>query len=137
MKQPWFWGDMDVIVRAEPVIRNIARAASEGFTAEGGMVYEKNLDTGHVDADRHWWVQAEAVVGYMNLYRHFGDEDALQKALACWEFIKSHLIDREHGEWFWSLRADGTINKEEDKAGFWKCPYHNGRMCMEVMEIGN
>ena len=101
------------------------------------MVYEKNLDTGHVDADRHWWVQAEAVVGYMNLYRHFGDEDALQKALACWEFIKSHLIDREHGEWFWSLRADGTINKEEDKAGFWKCPYHNGRMCMEVMEIGN
>lgn len=130
-------GDKDVIARVEPVIRNIARAASEGFTAEGGMIYEKNLDTGHVDADRHWWVQAETVVGYMNLYRHFGDEDALQKAIACWEFIKSHLIDGEHGEWFWSLRADGTVNREEDKAGFWKCPYHNGRMCMEVMEIGS
>ncbi|MFW9622724.1 MAG: N-acyl-D-glucosamine 2-epimerase, partial [Bacteroides graminisolvens] len=54
--------------------------------------------------------------------------------LACWEFTKSHLIDRVNGEWFWSLRADGSINHTDDKAGFWKCPYHNGRMCMEIME---
>jgi mannobiose 2-epimerase len=79
-------------------------------------------------------VQAETVVGYINLYQHFADEASLDKALACWEFTKSHLIDRVNGEWFWSLRADGTINHTDDKAGFWKCPYHNGRMCMEVME---
>lgn len=127
-------GDADLLAKVEPVVKRIATAAAEGFTSKGGMIYEKNLDTHHLDADRHWWVQAETVVGYMNLFQHFGDEDALQKALDCWEFIKSRLIDKEHGEWYWSIRADDTVNREEDKAGFWKCPYHNGRMCMEVME---
>ena len=42
--------------------------------------------------------------------------------------------DDIRGEWFWSLRADGTVNRDEDKAGFWKCPYHNGRMCLEIIE---
>lgn len=127
-------GDADLLAKVKPVVKRIASAAAEGFTSKGGMIYEKNLDTHHLDADRHWWVQAETVVGYMNLYQHFGDEDALQKALDCWEFIKARLMDKEHGEWYWSIRADDTVNREEDKAGFWKCPYHNGRMCMEVME---
>lgn len=127
-------GDADLLTKVEPVVKRIATAAAEGFTSKGGMIYEKNLDTHHLDADRHWWVQAETVVGYMNLFQHFGDEDALQKALDCWEFIKARLMDKEHGEWYWSIRADDTVNREEDKAGFWKCPYHNGRMCMEVME---
>lgn len=127
-------GEADLIAKVEPVVKRIAAAASEGLTSEGGMIYEKNLDTGHSDADRHWWVQAETVVGYINLYQYFDDKDALQKASNCWEFVKTHLIDKEHGEWYWSIRADGTVNREEDKAGFWKCPYHNGRMCMEVLE---
>lgn len=50
------------------------------------------------------------------------------------EFLKRHLVDNDNGEWFWGIRADGTVNRAEDKAGFWKCPYHNGRMCMEIME---
>ena len=83
---------------------------------------------------RHWWVQAENVVGHLNLYQHFDDGVGLKKAHDCWRFIKQHLIDREHGEWHWSVRADGTVNTTDDKAGFWKCPYHNGRMCMEVIE---
>ena len=58
----------------------------------------------------------------------------MEKFLRCWEFIKRHLIDYEHGEWYWSLRANGTVNRDDDKAGLWKCPYHNGRMCLEVME---
>ena len=92
-------------------------------------------DTGaEVDADRHWWVQAESVVGYFNFWEHFGQPDGLENAIMCWEFIKDNIIDKDGGEWFWSLRADGSVNREDDKAGFWKCPYHNGRMCMEVME---
>ena len=81
-----------------------------------------------------WWVQAEAVVGFLNIYQHFGDEAALQKALRCYEYIENNLVDREHGEWYWSRRADGTANSDDDKAGFWKCPYHNGRMCLEIIE---
>lgn len=74
------------------------------------------------------------VVGHINLYQYFDDEVALQKAFRCWEFIKKNLIDPQNGEWYWSIRADGTVNTGDDKAGFWKCPYHNGRMCMEIME---
>ena len=127
-------GDEELLKRVEPLVVRIADAASEGYTPHEGMIYEKNLDNGHVDADRHWWVQAESVVGYLNIYQHFGKEDAFDKAVDCWTYIQKHLLDKEHGEWFWSIRADGTINRVDDKAGFWKCPYHNGRMCMEVIE---
>jgi mannobiose 2-epimerase len=88
----------------------------------------------HLDADRHWWVQAEAAVGYFNLWEHFGAQDGLENAIHCWEYIKKEIIDKENGEWVWSVRADGSINTVEDKAGFWKCPYHNGRMCIELID---
>ncbi len=117
-----------------PDVLKIASAASEGYIPGGGMLYEFHADSGAVDADRHWWVQAETVVGYLNAYQLNGDESALEKAWATWEFIREHLVDKEAGEWVWSLRADGSVNRDDDKAGFWKCPYHNTRMCLEVYE---
>lgn len=128
-------GDETVIGRIEKLVPAIAAAAGEGFSPEGGMIYEKNAE--ETDRDRHWWVQAETVVGYLNLWDHFGTQEGLENALTCWDFIKVNLIDRENGEWFWSLREDGTVNRDDDKAGFWKCPYHNGRMCMEIIERVN
>jgi len=126
--------DAELLKRVEDVVPRIADAAAEGLLPDGGMIYERNLETNHVDGDRHWWVQAETVVGYINLYQHFNREDGLEKATLCWNFIKNNLIDKKNGEWHWSLKADGTINTADDKAGFWKCPYHNGRMCMEIIE---
>ena len=70
----------------------------------------------------------------LTLYQYFGDEEALRKSLRCWQYIKDHLIDWEGGEWWWSCDPDGNINRHDDKAGFWKCPYHNSRMCLEIME---
>lgn len=127
-------GDKEVLAKVEPLVEYIAAAADEGLLSDGSMIYETFLDKKQDEADRHWWVQAENVVGHVNLYQHFGDEVAMQKALRCWEFIKKNLIDYKNGEWHWSVRIDSTINTDDDKAGFWKCPYHNGRMCMEVME---
>lgn len=127
-------GDKTLLDEVEPRVIDIAEAGTEGFLTTAGMLYEQNVDTASIDADRHWWVQAEAIVGYVNLYQHFDDKLSLSRAVQCWEFVKRHLIDRENGEWYWSLRADGSVNRNEDKAGFWKCPYHNGRMCMEIME---
>ena len=125
-------GNDDVLQRVEKLVPTIVGAASEGFSTAEGLVYEKVGD--ELDRDRHWWVQAEAVVGFFNLWDHFGAQEGLENALLSWDFIKSSLIDRENGEWFWSIRADGTVNRDDDKAGFWKCPYHNGRMCMEIIE---
>ena len=127
-------GDQEVLAHVEPIVRLVAKASEKGLNADGSMTHEANLDTGHVDADRHWWVQAETVVGFINIYQHFGDESALQKALACWQYIKDNLIDHELGEWYWSRDAERHINRRDDHAGFWKCPYHNSRMCLEVIE---
>lgn len=125
-------GEPETLKRVETLVPDIVKAASEGFSAAEGLIYEKAGE--ETDRDRHWWVQAEAVVGFFNLWDHFGVQSGLENALVSWEFIKSSLIDRENGEWFWSVRADGSINRDDDKAGFWKCPYHNGRMCMEIIE---
>ena len=127
-------GDEATIGKVEKEVPRIAAAAGEGFTAKGGMIYEKDNATGHIDGDRHWWVQAESVVGYFNLWQLTGEPSGLENSIECWEFIRNNLIDRENGEWFWSIRQDGTVNRTDDKAGFWKCPYHNGRMCMEIIE---
>ena len=127
-------GDKKLLTKVEPIIQMIAEASAKGLKPDGAMIHEANLDTGHIDEDLHWWVQTENVVGGLNIYQHFGDEKALQRAVACWEYIKRNLIDYEHGEWFWSRYKDGTRNLEDDHAGFWKCPYHNSRMCLEAIE---
>ena len=128
-------GDKKVLAKVEPIVREVAKASEKGLRPDGSMIHEANLDTGHVDDDLHWWVQAENVVGWYNIYRYFGDEDALEKAGRCWDYIKSQLIDYEQGEWFWSRHADGSLNSVDDKAGFWKCPYHNSRMCLEILSF--
>ncbi|MGL4518890.1 MAG: AGE family epimerase/isomerase [Phocaeicola sp.] len=127
-------GDKNLLSEVEPHVVAIAKAATEGLLPGAGMIYELHQEHSEIDADRHWWVQAEAMVGYVNLYQHFGSSEGLTHAADCWEFTKARLIDHENGEWFWSIRADGSVNQSDDKAGFWKCPYHNGRMCMEIME---
>ena len=127
-------GDNEILAKMEPIVRMVAKASEKGLRPDGSMIHEANLDTGHMDDDLHWWVQAENVVGWMNIYQHFDDAEALQHAVRCWQYIKENLIDDEHGEWYWSRRSDGTINLEDDKAGFWKCPYHNSRMCLEMIE---
>ena len=127
-------GDPEVLRKMEPVVQMVAKASEKGLRPDGSMIHEANLDTGHVDDDLHWWVQAENVVGWFNIWQHFGDEAALDRALQGWQYIKDNLIDRENGEWFWSRHPDGSINRTDDKAGFWKCPYHNSRMCLEIIE---
>ena len=127
-------GDREVLNKVEPIVKMVARASEKGLTTDGSMIHEANLTTGTIDDDLHWWVQAEAVVGFLNIYQHFHDESAFEKALRLWQYIKDNLIDYKHGEWYWSRHRDGSLNTVDDKAGFWKCPYHNGRMCLEITE---
>ena len=127
-------GDEAVLKKVEPIVQMVAKASEKGLNPDGSMIHEANLDTGYVDTDRHWWVQAENVVGWVNIYQYFGDETAMQKALNGWQYIKDNLIDRVGGEWWWSRDPQRNINRKDDKAGFWKCPYHNSRLCLEIIE---
>lgn len=127
-------GDKTLTRKLEPTVRNVAHAADEGLQPDGSMIYEHWKDTGRYDRQRQWWVECECVIGHVNLYQHFGDKDALRIAERCWQYIDDHLVDHEHGEWHWAVRPDGSLNLDDDKAGFWKCPYHNTRMCLELIE---
>ena len=127
-------GDENLLEKVENIVQKVAKASEKGLREDGSMIHEANLDTGHVDDDLHWWVQAENVVGWFNVWQHFGDEEAFKKSEKCWHYIKENLVDFDNGEWFWSRHSDGTLNIVDDKAGFWKCPYHNSRMCLEIIE---
>ena len=126
-------GDSKLTKSLEPVSLGLLKAALEGLRDDGSLVYEKNTGKGHTDTDRHWWVQAEAVTGLFNAFMMTGDHKLLGMAQRCFEYITINLVDDGKGEWYWSVREDGTVNREDDKAGFWKCPYHNSRMCLELI----
>lgn len=120
-----------------PVVKRIAYASEEGLNADGSMTGERWKADGHTTTERDWWVQCECVIGELNMaMRTAGNERLMhiEKAVRCYEYIKENLVDREHGEWYWSVAPDGTPNLHDDHAGFWKCPYHNTRMCLEVIE---
>ncbi|HJZ39334.1 MAG TPA: AGE family epimerase/isomerase [Bacteroidales bacterium] len=125
--------DRQLMVSVKEACIGVAHAAMEGLQEDGSLIYEKDGAHGRVDMERHWWPQAEAVVGMFNLFEITSDDLYLTRAIRCWEYIVNNLTDKKNGEWYWSIFPDGTPNLKQDKAGFWKCPYHNGRMCLEII----
>ena len=116
-------GDEELLNQTLPVIHSLAQAAEENIMDE-----------------KEWWCYAEAVVGYIDQWKLYQDEKPIESninlelAETAFHYIQTHLMDRENGEWFWTILPDGTPDRTHDKAGFWKCPYHNSRMCIEIIE---
>ena len=100
-----------------------------------GHSLSNECDKGKVDTNRVWWVQAETVVGFVNGWQQDPKhEEYLEGALLVWEFIKEHVIDKREGsEWFWLVTQEGKPVVGKPIVEPWKCPYHNGRMCMEII----
>lgn len=106
--------------------------ADYAIQADGSLINEKVND--HLDETRVWWVQAEAMVGFLNAFERTKDERFLKLVENLWEYTKNNVIDsRENGEWFWSIEPDGTPSKR-NIGDPWKGSYHNGRFCLEIIE---
>jgi cellobiose epimerase len=121
-------GEESLIVDIERISLEIVDAtAREGMGKDGGIANERN------DSDRHWWPQAEGMVGFVNSWQLTGQTSYLASAFRVWEFIKRYMIDHTNGEWFWRVTERGEVIFSEDKAGPWKCPYHNGRAIIELL----
>jgi mannobiose 2-epimerase len=127
--------DEKLIRRVREAAIKIVNAASEGYQPDGSMLTEKDYSTGQIRTQRSWWEHAETIVGYLNAFELTGDEAYLERSLKCWEYTKKYFIDTKNGGWFSSVSESGVPGG--DKGGFWICPYHNGRMCMEVIERVN
>ena len=103
-----------------------------------GHSLANECEKGVVNEGRIWWVQAETVVGFLNGYQLAPDHrEYLEAAKSEWEFIKEHVIDKREGsEWYWLVDKAGKPTEGEPIVEPWKCPYHNGRMCFEVIRRG-
>ena len=123
----------DLIEKVKELSEKLAIAAARGLDEDGGLWYEKDIINNHMVKEKHWWPQAEAMVGFYNLWENTGNQSYLQKSLDSWSFTQQHLLNNQKGEWNWGVKADNSIMQGEDKAGLWKCPYHNGRACLELM----
>jgi mannobiose 2-epimerase len=132
-------GDAALIDRARQLAIKMAEAVyQEGLDKDGSLFYEANSKGELIDPNKHWWPHAEAVVGFYNAYQLSGDERFLKEAERVWEYVEERFVDKVHGEWHAKLRPEGTpYTEREDSdaclAGPWKCPYHNSRVCLEMM----
>jgi mannobiose 2-epimerase len=127
-------GDAPLLNRVRQTAVTMAEVVLEqGIDADGGLLYEAGPQ-GIIDTDKHWWPQADAVVGFLNAYQISGRQCFLDAAERSWAFIEKYIVDHRYGEWFWLVSKDGVPDNRQDKVGPWKCPYHNSRACFEVME---
>ncbi|NQT27050.1 AGE family epimerase/isomerase [candidate division KSB1 bacterium] len=137
----WLLFDGAEVLGDETLLKRVRNLAVEmaalnleqGVDPDGGMFYEENPRE-VADPNKHWWPQAEAVVGFLNAWQLSGDQKFLNACVNSWKFIQNKIIDHEHGEWFWSVTRDGEVNEDQPKVSPWKGPYHNGRMGFEVIE---
>jgi mannobiose 2-epimerase len=126
-------GKKKILERVKTLSLTLARENLGGLDRDGGLYNEFFPGEDRLDTDKHWWQQAEALVGYFSAWELGGDPEFAEKAIGSWEFIRKYIVDREYGEWYWKVSREGLPYPGDEKAGFWKCPYHNSRACMEII----
>lgn len=130
-------GDEEYERKLSPITKDLTNQIYK--IAFDGRSLSNECERGVVDTNRVWWVQAETIVGFLNGYEKNPERtDYLDAAKATWEFIKEYVLDKREGsEWFWRVSQDGKPDTEKPIVEPWKCPYHNGRMCFEVINRGH
>jgi mannobiose 2-epimerase len=111
----------------------MVEAVKAGISPKGALYYENDRQGKHVELEIEWWAQAEAVVGFLNAYMLKKDPELLEIALRVTQFIEDFVVDKKYGEWFFRVTEHGEPILKHEKAGFWKCPYHNSRACIEIL----
>ena len=127
-------GDPQLLKRVEDVAVKMAEVVEKDIQPDGSLIYERDRATGRVNENRSWWTQTEAIVGYFDAWEISGEEKFLDIAINCWNYSRDHYIDKINGGWFTSVSPDGEISGNKAASSGGVCPYHNGRMSMEIME---
>lgn len=129
-------GDNNITGNLAPKLEKVARnVISKGFVDEGrGGVYYECKD-GVDNKSLSWWVMSEAVVALVHQYNLYGNGKSMIIAENLWEYIKKYFIS-PYGEWHEHVKDNGEpVKSSNGLCGAWKCPYHNGRMCLEMLEM--
>jgi len=125
--------DAQLTARVRAAALGMAEAVyAEGRDADGSVFYEGGPRTAH-NTQKHWWAQAEGMVGFYVAYQLTGRASFAAAALQCWDVIENQFIDPVHGDWFKVLDRAGTPLPGQLKVGPWECPYHHARACLEML----
>jgi cellobiose epimerase len=128
-------GDPERLARTRAIAVDIVRATdADGVDADGGILNEGLPDGTLTDSGKDWWPQAESTIGFLNAWQITGDPRYLRDSQRSWNFIDAHIVDHKYGEWFRAVNKDGSLPGHQEKIGFWKCPYHNSRACLEILD---
>jgi mannobiose 2-epimerase len=127
-------GDELMVERIKQLNISISEATIKGLDTDGGLWYEYEPADNHLIKEKHWWPQAEAMVGFYNTWQITGDDKYLHLSKKIWDFVKNKIIDTKNGEWIWGINEKDEPMPGEDKVGLWKCPYHNSRACIEIIK---
>lgn len=126
-------GELDLIEKFKTQALKLATQAMVGIDTDGGLFYEYEPENKKLISEKHWWAQAEAMVGFFNAWEISNNERFLTASLKSWKFTKQYILDRNLGEWYWGVDDDHLPMPGQDKVGIWKCPYHNTRACIELI----
>lgn len=136
----WLLQEATELIDNESLLANVkkrcvqvAMAAEEGLDKDGGLWYEFDPGENRLIKQKHSWPQAEAMIGFFNAWQNTGEKKYLEQSLKSWDFVKKYIHDKNCGEWYWGVNEDYSPMKQEDKVGIWKCPYHNSRACIEII----
>jgi mannobiose 2-epimerase len=125
-------GHEDLIKRCTKACLSMAEASLVALQPDGRMIAEST--DGQPVHSLSWWTPAEAIIGFVNAWQLTGEEAWLDRALLVWQYIDRVFVDKENGEWFYGLDRNGERYKNFPKVNEWKCPYHQSRMCLEVIQ---
>ena len=111
------------------------RAVAMAWDAEhGGLVYGNDPAGAVYDADKYFWVQAEAIATAALLARRTGQAQYRDWYVRLWQYAWAHFVDHEHGAWYRILGPDNRkLTDEKSPAG--KTDYHTMGACHEVLRV--
>ena len=129
-------GDQELQRKTENLLLSVTNTfVAEALDQDFGVINAIDPMTEKLDNDKHWWPQAEAMVGLVYAWKITNDDSFFNMGYKVWQFIKNHIIDHKNGEWFFRVDVDGVPYTSEDKVGPWKCPYHNSRALIEIISM--
>lgn len=130
-------GDEAYIAKMAPITADLEQQVYKLAYSENS--FKNECERGVDDERRVWWVQAEAVVGFYNGWQKDASKaHYLEAAETIWKFIQDKVVDKRPGsEWFSEVDVTGKPYMHKPILEPWKCPYHNGRMCLEMIKRAN
>lgn len=127
-------GDEAYYAEMLPIIKQLAEGAYNNGIDILNKAMNNECENGNISTKKVWWVQAESVTGFYNAYQLQPDrKEYLQISEKIWEYIQQYIIDKKTGEWIEDIAPDNTVKAGQALVHPWKCPYHNGRMCIEMI----